>query len=36
MKHKNKFTLLLLVLFSTFSGLLAQEAKPPLSAEELA
>jgi hypothetical protein len=37
MKHKNKFTLLLLVVFSTFSGILpAQETKPTLSAEELA
>jgi hypothetical protein len=37
MKHKNKFILVLIAVFSTFSGLLpAQESKPPLSAEELA
>jgi len=37
MKYKNKFSVLLLVLFSALTGILqAQEAKPPLSTEELA
>jgi len=37
MKNKHKFTILLLVLLSTFPGIIqAQEAKPALSAEELA
>ena len=37
MKNKNKFTILLFVLLSIFSGILtAQEAKPALSAEEFA
>jgi len=37
MSYTNKFSLLLLVLLSTFSGILtAQEAKPTLTAEELA
>jgi hypothetical protein len=37
MKHKNKFTILLFMLFCAFSGILqTQETKPALSAEELA